>query len=141
MHLEIYFKNILKNTTRISQNCLLNFGIKNTLLKNYLWFAERAGARVLPERTVVDIKPLRALDGSDGYAVTTERSVSKTSSRSSADSGRSLHPGLEAAAKRTTATPITPCWERSSRRSPAGTSPTPFRRCSSRRWDWKTPAS
>ena len=27
-----------------------------------------------PERTVVDIKPLGAPDGSDGYAVTTERS-------------------------------------------------------------------
>ncbi len=49
-------------------------GAKNTLVKNYLWFAERAGARVLPERTVVDIRPLGALDGSDGYAVTTERS-------------------------------------------------------------------
>ena len=49
-------------------------GAKNTLVKNYLWFAERAGARVMPERTVVDIRPLGAPDGSDGYAVTTERS-------------------------------------------------------------------
>ncbi len=49
-------------------------GAKNTLVKNYLWFAERAGVDVMPERTVVDIKPLGALDGSDGYAVTTERS-------------------------------------------------------------------
>jgi cholesterol oxidase len=49
-------------------------GAKNTLVKNYLWFAERAGAQVLPERTVVDIRPLGAPDGSDGYAVTTERS-------------------------------------------------------------------
>jgi cholesterol oxidase len=49
-------------------------GAKNTLVKNYLWFAERGGARVLPERTVVDIRPLGAADGSDGYAVTTERS-------------------------------------------------------------------
>ena len=46
-------------------------GAKNTLVKNYLWFAERAGVKVMPERTVVDIKPLGALDGSDGYAVTT----------------------------------------------------------------------
>jgi cholesterol oxidase len=44
-------------------------GAKNTLVKNYLWFAERAGARIMPERTVVDIKPL---DG--GYVVTSERS-------------------------------------------------------------------
>ena len=46
---------------------------KNTLPKNYLWLAERAGARIVPERTVVDIAPLGAADGSDGYAVTTER--------------------------------------------------------------------
>jgi cholesterol oxidase len=46
---------------------------KNTLPKNYLWLAERAGAAIMPERTVVDIRPLGAPDGSDGYAVTTER--------------------------------------------------------------------
>jgi cholesterol oxidase len=48
-------------------------GAKNTLPKNYLWLAERAGARIVPERTVTDIRPLGAPDGSDGYAVTTER--------------------------------------------------------------------
>ena len=48
-------------------------GAKNTLVKNYLWLAERAGAEVLPERMVVDIRPLGAQDGSDGYEVTTER--------------------------------------------------------------------
>jgi cholesterol oxidase len=41
-------------------------GAKNTLVKNYLWFAERAGVRIMPERTVVDIKPLAG----GGYAVT-----------------------------------------------------------------------
>jgi len=46
---------------------------KNTLPKNYLWLAERAGAAIMPERTVVDIRPLGAPDGSDGYAVTSER--------------------------------------------------------------------
>jgi cholesterol oxidase len=46
---------------------------KNTLPKNYLWLAERAGATIEPERTVVDIRPLGAPDGSDGYAVTSER--------------------------------------------------------------------
>jgi cholesterol oxidase len=46
---------------------------KNTLPKNYLWLAERAGATITPDRTVVDIRPLGAPDGSDGYAVTTER--------------------------------------------------------------------
>src|SRR3954469_18932115 len=33
-------------------------GAKNTLEKNYLWFAERNGAEIQPERTVVDIRPL-----------------------------------------------------------------------------------
>ena len=47
---------------------------KNTLVKNYLWFAERDGARIEPERTVVDIRPLGRADGADGYAVTSERS-------------------------------------------------------------------
>jgi cholesterol oxidase len=47
-------------------------GAKNTLVKNYLWLAERAGAEVLPERMVVDIRPIGAPDGSEGYAVTTE---------------------------------------------------------------------
>ncbi|GAA1896984.1 GMC oxidoreductase [Williamsia serinedens] len=47
---------------------------KNTLTKNYLHLAERAGVRVEAERTVVDIRPLGAADGSDGYAVTTQRS-------------------------------------------------------------------
>jgi cholesterol oxidase len=48
-------------------------GAKNTLLKNYLWFAERRGATILAEREVVDVRPLGRGDGSDGYAVTTER--------------------------------------------------------------------
>ncbi len=48
-------------------------GAKNTLLKNYLWFAEKKGAVIHAERQVVDIRPLGAADGSDGYRVTTER--------------------------------------------------------------------
>lgn len=48
-------------------------GAKNTLLKNYLWFAEKAGARIHPEHQVVDVRPLGASDGSDGYSITTER--------------------------------------------------------------------
>ena len=47
---------------------------KNTLVKNYLYFAERRGAEILPERSVVDIRPRGAADGSDGYTVTHERS-------------------------------------------------------------------
>jgi cholesterol oxidase len=49
-------------------------GAKNTLVKNYLWLAERRGVIVTPDRTVTEIRPLGAADGSDGYAVTSERS-------------------------------------------------------------------
>jgi len=48
-------------------------GAKNTLVKNYLWFAEKAGAQVMAECEVVDIRPLGAADGSEGYRVTIER--------------------------------------------------------------------
>ena len=47
-------------------------GAKNTLVKNYLWFAEKLGAEVIPERQATDIRPLgAAADGSEGYEVTT----------------------------------------------------------------------
>jgi cholesterol oxidase len=49
-------------------------GAKNTLVKNYLWLAEHRGVEVQAERTVTDIRPLGAADGSDGYEVTSERS-------------------------------------------------------------------
>ncbi|MDX6590037.1 MAG: cholesterol oxidase [Solirubrobacterales bacterium] len=49
-------------------------GAKNTLVKNYLWLAERRGVEVTPDRTVTEIRPLGADDGSEGYAVTSERS-------------------------------------------------------------------
>ena len=51
-------------------------GAKNTLVKNYLWFAEKLGVRIEPERQVTEIRPLGAADGTDGYAVTAERSGS-----------------------------------------------------------------
>ena len=38
-------------------------GAKNTLLKNYLWFAEKKGAVVHESRQVTDIRPLGAADG------------------------------------------------------------------------------
>jgi len=50
------------------------YGAKNTLVKNYLWFAERAGVEIQPERTVTDVRPIGAPDGSDGYAVSSVRS-------------------------------------------------------------------
>ncbi|MBK7072579.1 MAG: GMC family oxidoreductase [Myxococcales bacterium] len=40
-------------------------GAKNTLDKNYLWFAEQRGAEVRPLRTVTDVRPLAG----GGYAI------------------------------------------------------------------------
>ncbi len=48
-------------------------GAKNTLEKNYLWFAERHGTTILPERMAVDLRALGPGDGSEGYAVRTVR--------------------------------------------------------------------
>ncbi|MGZ3687372.1 MAG: GMC oxidoreductase [Bdellovibrionota bacterium] len=46
------------------------YGAKNTLVKNYLYFAEKLGAKVIAERAVTDIHPLSE-DGSAGYEVRT----------------------------------------------------------------------
>lgn len=48
-------------------------GAKNTLVKNYLYLAERLGVTVRPESEVTDIRPLAAADGADGYVVTVRR--------------------------------------------------------------------
>lgn len=55
------------------------YNAKNTLLKNYLWFAERAGATILPEREVTYLRPLdadgrpdRDASGRHGWLVDTE---------------------------------------------------------------------
>jgi cholesterol oxidase len=50
------------------------FNAKNTLDKNYLYFAEKRGAVIHAETRVVDIKPLDDT-GAAGYEVTTERST------------------------------------------------------------------
>jgi len=52
---------------------------KNTLPKNYLYFAEKNGAKVMPEVEVVDVKPLVA-DGAR-YEVTYRSSTSPVKSR------------------------------------------------------------
>lgn len=61
---------------RLCGRCMVGcpHGAKNTLVKNYLYFAEKRGAQVTPERTVVDIRPVGAADGSDGYEVESVRS-------------------------------------------------------------------
>lgn len=55
--------------------CMLGcrFGAKNSLPKNYLWLAERAGAAILPEHKVIDVRPLGEGTGEQGYAVRTRR--------------------------------------------------------------------
>ncbi|HTL11084.1 MAG TPA: GMC oxidoreductase, partial [Bdellovibrionota bacterium] len=42
------------------------YGAKNTLPKNYLWFAEKKGTVIVPETTVRDIRPLPSGAGGDG---------------------------------------------------------------------------
>jgi len=51
------------------------YNAKNTLDKNYLYFAEKRGAVVMAETRVVDVRPLGAADGSGGYELTVERST------------------------------------------------------------------
>jgi cholesterol oxidase len=48
-------------------------GAKNTLVKNYLWFAEKLGVEVIAERQVTEIRPLGPADGSKGYELTSKR--------------------------------------------------------------------
>jgi cholesterol oxidase len=56
-------------------NCLVGCrtGAANTLTKNYLWFAEKRGAQIHAEREVIDVRPMGAPDGSEGYRVITQR--------------------------------------------------------------------
>ncbi|HET9625012.1 MAG TPA: GMC family oxidoreductase [Kofleriaceae bacterium] len=59
---------------------------KNTLDKNYLYFAEKRGAQVIAETRVVDIVPIAdpvtgQADGRAGYALTVESSTSRTRRR------------------------------------------------------------
>src|SRR3712207_3607933 len=58
---------------RLVGQCLLGcrHNAKNTLEKNYLWFAERHGVEIRVERTVTDLRPR---PGGDGYVVTSVRS-------------------------------------------------------------------
>ena len=68
------------------------YNAKNTLVKNYLWFAEKLGVVILPERQVTDVRPVPggAADGSDGYEVTSERSGSWVRKRRSAVAARGV---------------------------------------------------
>lgn len=59
-------------------SCMLGcrHGAKNTLVKNYLYLAEKKGTVIEAERMVVDIQPLGDGTGADGYAVTSVTSGS-----------------------------------------------------------------
>ncbi|MGH2905191.1 MAG: GMC oxidoreductase [Solirubrobacterales bacterium] len=56
-------------------SCMMGcrFGAKNTLVKNYLWFAEKLGVKIDPLRTVTDIRPILdengERDGAAGYEI------------------------------------------------------------------------
>jgi len=50
------------------------YGAKNTLVKNYLYFAEKLGVKVFPGREVTSVKPIGPADGSEGYRLMTDRS-------------------------------------------------------------------
>ncbi len=52
------------------------YNAKNTLDKNYLYFAQKHGARIFAETRVVDVRPLNGMpDGCDGYEIHTESST------------------------------------------------------------------
>jgi cholesterol oxidase len=53
------------------------YNAKNTLDKNYLYFAEKRGAKVLDETRVTDIRPRDDADGKAGYTLALERSTAR----------------------------------------------------------------
>jgi cholesterol oxidase len=64
-----------RTTCNACGGCMVGcrYNAKNTLDKNYLYFAEKLGAEVLPETLVTLIEP----DGDGGYLVHTRRSTAK----------------------------------------------------------------
>jgi cholesterol oxidase len=67
-----------RTACRLCGRCMVGcpHGAKNTLVKNYLHLAERRGAQVMPERTVIDVRPIGggSSNGSEGYEVESVRS-------------------------------------------------------------------
>jgi cholesterol oxidase len=54
------------------------YNAKNSLDKNYLYFAEKGGAQVFAETKVVEVVPLNGkADGNDGYEVRTVKSTAR----------------------------------------------------------------
>ncbi len=62
---------------RFCGGCMLGcrYNAKNTLDKNYLYLAQKHGAKIQAESEVYDIVPLGALDGADGYEVRWKQST------------------------------------------------------------------
>ncbi|KQT68989.1 MULTISPECIES: GMC oxidoreductase [unclassified Aureimonas] len=65
-------------------------GAANRLTKNYLWFAEKLGVRVHPEQEVVEVTPLAAPDGGDGYRIVAEHHAEATRGRRTAYTARGV---------------------------------------------------
>lgn len=61
-------------------------GGKNSLDRNYLYLAERLGARIVPEHKAVDVKP----DGDGGYLVMAERTTDVVFKRKMVFQGRGV---------------------------------------------------
>jgi cholesterol oxidase len=68
-----------RNTCNNCGSCIIGcrHNAKNTLMKNYLYFAERNGVEIRPETEVVRIEPLKGVDGkkdgSAGYELTVKQ--------------------------------------------------------------------
>lgn len=62
---------------RFCGGCMVGcrYGAKNTLDLNYLYLAEKLGARVMPEREVVDVRPIDPERPEQGYEVEMVRST------------------------------------------------------------------
>ncbi len=63
-----------RTTCQACGGCMMGcrHGAKNTLDMNYLYLAEKHGAKVFAETRVIDVRPLNSIeDGSEGYEVTT----------------------------------------------------------------------
>lgn len=67
-----------RRTCQYCGNCMIGcrFNSKNTLMKNYLYFAERNGVEIRPSSEVIKITPLDA-DGHSGYAVIVKEVIDK----------------------------------------------------------------
>lgn len=72
-----------RNTCNNCGSCIIGcrYNAKNTLMKNYLYFAERNGVEIRPESQVVRIEPLVGddgkKDGSAGYELTVQNSTKR----------------------------------------------------------------